>query len=228
MNNLTCPPGWFKTRTPSWNPVGQVRPAGPVGPGGPAGPVAPTGPTGPGGPGLPVPTFTVVVVVACVEPDRAVAARKPEPPASTRLISAIHVFLTDLDPLFQRRDPLLTILLRTLALRLAVPRHRDRAADGGAEGGDRGDLVCVHSRSSPVKRQNHQAHRDHSKSETFQRDVHLGHGSATLTKQIFDACERCRLRRITSPPLLLFDVDVFPSIAFQFWLLPLSKRPMWS
>src|SRR5262245_15307005 len=113
--------------TPSWNPEGQARPAGPAGP---VSPFGPGGPAGPCGPGPPFVTLTVAVVVACVGPDRAVAAKYPDPPASSRLATAINVFLTDLDPLLQGGNALLAVLLGAFALRPPVPGHRDRRAHG--------------------------------------------------------------------------------------------------
>ena len=138
------------------------------------------------------------------------------------------MFLTDLYAFLHGSDTLIAILLGTFPLRAPVPHHRERTAHGGTEGGDSRDLVLGHSR--PVESEDHQAHRDHGQCQALQRDVHFSshYGSLTLTNAIFAACERLRERRITSPPLLLLEVDVFPSMAFQELEFPDSKIPMWS
>src|SRR5262252_24737 len=140
---VVWPPGWLITSTPSAKPAGH--PAEPVAP---LGPVAPGGPGGPGGPGSPlgpVATLIVVVTVAWDAPLRAWLAAKPEPAARSRLVRAINVVFTDLDPLLQRSNTLLALLVGALPLGAPVPHHRDRRADGRAEGSDGGCLVRAHS-----------------------------------------------------------------------------------
>src|SRR5262245_49419446 len=53
------------------------------------------------------------------------------------------------------------------------------------------------------------------------------HGSATRMKWIVASLE-LRLRRITAPPLLWSDVEVFPSRLVKLEALPDSQIPTWS
>lgn len=107
VNNVTCPPGWLITRSPSENPAGHVSPPagpggpcsplGPWGPGGPrspvwpTGPMGPAGPTGPAGPAGPVgpvapsPALMVTVLAACRDVSVTASPNAaPSPPERTR------------------------------------------------------------------------------------------------------------------------------------------------
>lgn len=77
----------------------------------------------------------------------------------------------------------------------------------------------------PVNRQDNHANSDDRQCNAFYCKCHP-HGSATRTKQTLVVCDLVLLLLMTSPPLELLLVLVFPSIAVQLLVFPDSNSPM--